>query len=67
MGDSACISQDGKWLYSKKEYTWEDAVSIGYTLYNITYTGVDNGLFLFQRDRITNKEFVEFLKKQISH
>lgn len=67
MGDSACISQDGKWLYSKKEYTWEDAVSIGYTLYNITYTGVDNGLFLFQRDRITNKEFVEFFKKNKYH
>lgn len=62
LSDSLCVSSDGKWIYSKDEYTWESATSIGYTLYNITYTGVDNGLFLFRKDRITNKEFVDFFK-----
>ena len=52
-----------EWVYSKKDYYWDKAVASGYTLHNITYTGVDNGLFQFRKDRITNKDFVEIFQK----
>lgn len=53
---------DDGWVYSDVGYYWKDAVSVGYTLYNITYTGVDNGLFLFRKDRISNKDFLQFFQ-----
>ena len=53
---------DSGWIKSENEYSWDDALSIGYTLYNITYTGVDNGLFTFRKDRITNKDFLEIFQ-----
>lgn len=40
-------------------YVWDDAVNNGITLSNIGYTGMDNGLITFQKDRITNEEFIE--------
>lgn len=40
-------------------YTWSDAVNNGITLSNIGYTGVDNGFITYQKDRITNEEFIE--------
>lgn len=63
LSNDKCISDDGKWIYSLENYRWDDAIAIGHTLYNITYTGVDNGLFLFRKDRITNKEFIELFRK----
>ena len=51
------------WLTSSDDYVWDGAKSVGYTLYNITYTGVDNGLFTFRKDRIGNKDFVEIFQK----
>lgn len=59
LADADC---DNGWLQSNSEYTWEDAISVGYTLYNITYTGVDNGLFTFRKDRITNKDFLDIFQ-----
>lgn len=59
--DEVC-SDKNEWIYSKPEYSWEDAIACGYTLNNITYTGVDNGLFRFRKDRITNKDFIEFFQ-----
>lgn len=59
LADADC---DSGWLQSNNKYTWEDAISVGYTLYNITYTGVDNGLFTFRKDRITNKDFLEIFQ-----
>ena len=35
---------------------------IQYTLYNIGYTGFDNGLLHFRKDRILNKDFIELYK-----
>ena len=54
--------EDTNWVYSKQEYSWEDSLSIGYTMYNITYTGVDNGLFTYRKDRIMNKDFLEIFQ-----
>ena len=51
-----CVSGD-TWLFSTNDYAWDDATSIDNTLYNISYTGTDNGLFTFRKDRISNKDF----------
>lgn len=60
--DNECT--DGlEWVYSKNSYSWDKALASGYTLHNITYTGVDNGLFKFRKDRITNKDFFELFQK----
>ena len=62
LSDEDCFDKDN-WIYSKSGYTWNKSLSIGYTLYNITYTGVDNGLFTFRKDRISNKDFLEIFQK----
>ena len=49
-------------LIGSGEYTWESAVTSDYTLENIGYTGVDNGLITFRKDRISNKDFVEIFQ-----
>lgn len=46
-------------LHGLEGYTWEHAQSIGYTLKNIGYTGFDNGLLCFRKDKIMNKDFLE--------
>ena len=60
--DEECVDGD-TWVMSKPQYSWTDALSIGYTLYNITYLGVDNGLFTFRKDRITNKQFLDIFQQ----
>ena len=60
--DSEC-TDGSEWVYSKSGHTWDKSLALGYTLYNITYTGVDNGLFTFRKDRITNKDFLELFQK----
>ena len=60
--DNECFNDDG-WIFSKSKYSWKDAISIGKTLENITYLGVDNGLFTFRKDRITNKDFLDIFQK----
>lgn len=52
-----------EWVYSKNTYSWDKALVTPYTLYNITYTGVDNGLFTFRKDRISNKDFVKIFQE----
>ena len=44
-------------------YVWEDAVNVNGILYNIGYTGLDNGLIPFRRDTITNKDFLQLYTK----
>lgn len=61
MSDTDCDNYE--WIYGNSDYSWSDSLSIGYTLYNITYTGVDNGLFTFRKDRITNKDFLEIFQQ----
>lgn len=50
---------DGDNLTSLKEYSYINACNQGLKLENIGYTGVDNGLFKYRKDRITNKEFYD--------
>lgn len=50
-----CINNDE--LLSVKDYFYDGACANGLKLNNIGYTGVDNGLIRFKKDRITNEEF----------
>ena len=44
-------------LYST--ISWDKSINEGVHLQNIGFTGVDNGLISFKKDRITNKEFLD--------
>ena len=61
LSDEECL--DDNWIYSKKKYYWDKSLSIGYTLNNISYTGLDNGLFTFRKDRISNKDFIKIFQE----
>jgi len=61
LSDEECFDSNN-WIYSKSGYTWENSLALGYTLYNISYLGVDNGLFTYRKDRITNKDFFELFQ-----
>ena len=62
LSDEECFDSDN-WIYGKNRYVWDKSLALGYTLYNITYLGVDNGLFTFRKDRITNKDFLEIFQE----
>lgn len=49
---------NGNMIESLNDYTWNGAYSIGYSLDNIGYTCLDNGLIYFERDKIRNEEFI---------
>lgn len=51
-----CISGD-TWIVGDDMFTWDKAVSNVDRLNNIGYTGIDNGLFAYRKDRIMNKDF----------
>ena len=55
---SECVSGD-TWLLSTNKYQWESAYTTNSVLKNIGYTGIDNGLINYRRDRISNKEFFD--------
>lgn len=61
MSDPSCVDGNS-WIYGTSGYKWDKAVAVGQTLYNISYLGVDNGLFTFEKDRISNKDFVEIFQ-----
>ena len=44
-------------LYSTK--TWKDAINEGVEMEDIGFTGMDNGLIHFQKDRIDNSDFLK--------
>lgn len=60
--DSECFD-DSNWIYGKSEYYWDNSNVVGHTLYNISYIGVDNGLFTYRRDRIMNKDFLKLFRE----
>lgn len=60
--DLNCNNCNDGWLESDKNYKWENAISIGYTLYNISYTNIDNGFFTFEKDKISNKDFLDIFQ-----
>lgn len=50
---------DGNELNGHSNYVWEESYNNNGTLTNIGYTGFDNGLISFRRDKIVNKDFIE--------
>ena len=65
INNSDCVWFDT--LYSKKENVWVDAVNDGLSLNSIGFTGMDNGLITFEKDKITNREFLDlFLNSRYS-
>lgn len=62
LSDTVDCYRDGS-LIGIRGYVWDDAINNGITLSNIGYTGVDNGLLTFRKDRITNEEFIELFTK----
>lgn len=65
FSNELCI--DGEWVYSLPTYNWESCVATDYILYNIGYTGVDNGLIRFRRDRISNEQFLKIYTESEHH
>ena len=61
--DKDCY-ENNEWIFGKKDEVWGKSKAIDNTLYNITYTGFDNGLFNYRKDRISNKDFFEKFQKQ---
>lgn len=52
-----CVFEDE--INSISNYSWEFSNATNYTLNNIGYTGFDNGLLYFRKDKITNKDFIK--------
>lgn len=57
VDDPDCVFFDK--LYSKTSYKWGNTTNDGIELCNIGYTGVDNGLISYEKDRITNEQFLK--------
>ena len=53
--DASCIQNNNVICYPN--YIWDKAFSSNHVLENIGYTGFDNGLLYFERDKIDNKYF----------
>lgn len=54
-----CIS--GETVYGLTGYTWGDSFNSGYVFENIGLTGIDNGIVTFDKDNITNNEFLNLV------
>src|SRR5574344_994663 len=57
-----CMPSGTTWLESVSGYSWENSVTDGDVLENIGYTGIDNGLICYRKDKITNSEFLNYFK-----
>jgi hypothetical protein len=60
---SECMPSGNTWLWGTSGYSWGDSFANENTLSNIGYTGFDNGLFNYRRDRISNADFVNYYTK----
>lgn len=57
FNDPECMWFDE--FYSKQTNLWDKAINNGLTLDSIGFTGVDNGLLTYEKDSISNKEFLD--------
>lgn len=62
--DKRCTPSGNTWLMSIPDYSWDKSTAIAHTMYDITFTGWDNGLFNFRKDRIMNKDFIDLYQNQ---
>ena len=56
VADFSSLNIKDNVLYS--DATWSKSINDGVKLENIGFTGMDNGLISFRKDRITNEEFL---------
>lgn len=61
--DGDCVWFDT--LYSKQDYQWEETINKGLKLENIGFTGMDNGLITFEKDKTSNKDFIELFTNSV--
>ena len=61
LTDNECLFD--KFILSKDEYVYLNSNVTNNTLYNIGLCGVDNGIVRFQKDRITNEQFLNIFTK----
>jgi hypothetical protein len=59
LNDSRCIVDSS--LYSTTDYKWSDSINNGLSLYNFGFTGIDNGMILFDKDNITPSKFCQLV------
>lgn len=60
---SSSVNIFGNEVHGDNNYVWGESYSNNSTLINIGYTGFDNGLIHFRRDRILNSDFVNLYTK----
>lgn len=58
---------ENNYLLSSSDYKWENGKNDGPTLEDIGYTGVDNGLLLYEKDKISNLDFYKIFTKSKLH
>lgn len=51
--------------FSLPQYKWVNAINNGIELKSIGYTGVDNGIISFEKDAISNHNFIELFTKSV--
>ena len=59
IADFSSLNIEDGILYSDVE--WVNAINEGVSLKDIGFTGIDNGLIQYQKDRITNTDFLNIL------
>lgn len=60
IADFSCpFDMEDNIIYSKT--TWSEAVNDGVLMEDIGFTGTDNGLISFKKDRISNFDYLEIL------
>ena len=64
--DPECVDGE-EWIQSKPDFVWENGYANEHDMINIGYTGVDNGLYKYRKDRITNQEFFDIFTKSKYH
>ena len=62
FSDIRCVLDSGK---IESLISWRGAYNSGVKLENIGFTGVDNGLIKYQKDRISNEEFLNIYMNSI--
>lgn len=63
INDPNCVWFDK--IYSKSDFQWQDAVNNGVVSNFIGYTGVDNGIITYYKDRISNEQFYKLYTNSI--
>lgn len=59
INKNECVSGDT--LFSSYDYNWSESINSGLTLTNFGFNGIDNGGILFDKNNITNVEFVDIV------